>query len=250
MDFFFKCRKELDIISAGPALNAARCAAVDCSIPFFARRKKLLAYQPPGGRTRAVNTWVYMEIFPKSAWATLTCLMAVVVACLVATAMWRNNSSRDLLKPSVAATFLTLLQLSVDNNSLRTHCRSLLLIWSAGAYFLFAYYTSDLTAQMTSRPAGIPIKSFEDVIRLGYRVSVFAGTATAGLLATAEEGSAMRRVHETRVVRGSSNEDTMRLARTEPKTLAWLSESYVSKDVVALDIREASAHMNAYAPAS
>ena len=38
--------------------------------------------------------------------------------------------------------------------------------------FIFIYYANDITAEMTSGPAKIPIRNFEDVIQWDFRVAI------------------------------------------------------------------------------
>ena len=60
---------------------------------------------------------------------------------------------------------------------------------------VFAMYTTDITAEMTSGPPKIPIKNFEDVIYHNYKVITYS-TFVERLMATSKNGSAKREVYD------------------------------------------------------
>ena len=48
--------------------------------------------------------------------------------------------------------------------------RIVLLVSALELMMVFIYYECDITAKMTSKPANLPIKSFNEVEELGYKV--------------------------------------------------------------------------------
>ena len=64
-----------------------------------------------------------------------------------------------------------------------------------GTFLLFAMYTCDLTARMTTGPKELPIRSFEDILRSDYRVFTVEGGATVETLANSKPGTAMHKVY-------------------------------------------------------
>ena len=63
------------------------------------------------------------------------------------------------------------LQLGSDL-SMRGHAaRAVLLASAIGLNLIFIYYTTDLTAKMTCAPSMLDIRSFQDIMDLGYKVS-------------------------------------------------------------------------------
>ena len=73
--------------------------------------------------------------------------------------------------------------------------RLLTLSLSSLTLILFIYYTTDITAKMTSGPPKIPIRTFDDVIKHDYKV-ISNVAFSKWVLADAKQGSAKRKVHE------------------------------------------------------
>jgi hypothetical protein len=67
----------------------------------------------------------------------------------------------------------------------------LLLATCATTWIIFTYYTSDLTARMTSGPADIQIKSFPDVKEQDLKVVLMSDTSGHMFLKLSQPGSAM-----------------------------------------------------------
>ena len=57
-----------------------------------------------------------------------------------------------------------IMQLTYEVGLRSASARVLFYITSISAYLMFAYYTCDLTARMTSGPAQVPIRSFQGLI--------------------------------------------------------------------------------------
>ena len=115
-------------------------------------------------------------------------------------------------------------------------------------YLIFEFFTSDLTAKMTSQPAPLDIKSFQDVIDQDYRVITYGKGLTVFYFKTAPKGSAMRWVYENQMLADetaiSKDFDVLlRMVNDEPKTLLYMMFlSYSNeprwRNLVGLDINE------------
>ncbi len=78
--------------------------------------------------------------------------------------------------------------------------RILLLSGSTCFYLIFAYYTGDMVAVMTSAPTPPSVSSFDDVIESGYRVLALAGSSAATVLEQADSDSSMGMYYETNMM--------------------------------------------------
>ena len=68
-----------------------------------------------------------------------------------------------------------------SNLSMRGHAAKAVLLASAiGLNLIFIYYTTDLTAKMTCAPSMLDIRSFQDIMDLGYKVRASANRAEFG----------------------------------------------------------------------
>ena len=66
-------------------------------------------------------------------------------------------------------------------------------------YLIHAYYVSDLTASMTSKPRGHTVKSFNDVIKGDYKILVKDATAQFSQLKSSAPGSAKYQVYQDQI---------------------------------------------------
>ncbi len=97
----------------------------------------------------------------------------------------------------LSASVLFLIQLGATVPARSMASKGVIFVGGVGTYFIFAYYTSDLTAFMTSSPLPNPIRSFAGVLERQYQVVVVKGTASVRLLSHAPEGSDKKTVFDT-----------------------------------------------------
>ena len=92
-----------------------------------------------------------------------------------------------------------------------------------GIYLLFAYFSCDLTARMTTGPMELDIKSFEDAIALGYTVLVQRGTVEEHYLKNAPNGSAMKWVYDNQIIKEPflNGDELLQRVVSEGKTLFY-----------------------------
>ncbi len=125
--------------------------------------------------------------------------------------------------------------------------RLLFLVTALFAFLTFTYYTCDLTARMTSGPTPLQIRSFEDVLALGYRVIVLEDSSSLELLKNSEAGTAMHSVYYDTMdgdpasfTKSVKNAAVRRNLIGTGKVLLFGSSYYSARDpdLVALDVVE------------
>ena len=140
------------------------------------------------------------------------------------------------------------IQIGYDLPLQRTAAKLLLFSSALSYYLVFEYFSCDLTARMTSDPAPLNIRSFQDVIDQDYRVVTYGKGLTVFYFKTAPKGSAMRWVYENRMLRdetaiATSFDKLLRMVNDEPKTLLYMMFLSYSNEprwqnLVGLDIEE------------
>ncbi len=83
----------------------------------------------------------------------------------------------------MAVAFLHILQLSYEIRLTTKSARILFFSSSMTAYMFFVYFTSDLTAKMTSGIPPVPIRSFKDVLDMDLLVTVMKDDSNNAILA-------------------------------------------------------------------
>ena len=129
---------------------------------------------------RASNPLLYMKIFTHEAWTV--CLLLIILSSLaflllenvgMANFHGTNDSEEFTSSNSLALSLGMLIQKSYTIEMCKISSRILYLAISASTLILFAYYTCDMTSRLTE-PSSHPIKSFDDVIKYGYKVFVYS----------------------------------------------------------------------------
>ena len=119
-----------------------------------------------------------MNIFTYDAWAMSIFLIIISSAAFMilenvgrANFHGNNDSEEFTMVNSLALSLGLLIQNSYAVETNKMSSRILYLAISASTLVLFAYYTCDMTSRLTGPPA-IPIKSFADVEKYGYKIVV------------------------------------------------------------------------------
>ena len=202
----FLQRLEVDVVSRGLGINLHRSNFID--YPLAVRRVPLtlIAKIPKG---TSPNMWVYLEVFKANQWLIFGALLAVMVMGLsFIPAMIGDQYGKEFgtkrgsikqYKLSSASSALSLvclftIQMGSHMNSKMMALRVLTFSLSILTLLLFAFYTTDITAKMTSGPSDIPIRNFEDVVSHKYKV-VTHSTYYEGILSRSKLGSGKREVH-------------------------------------------------------
>ena len=113
-------------------------------------------------------------------------------------------------------------QMGSHTNSKQLAPRMLTLTMSILTLLFFVFYTGDITAEMTSGPSDIPIRSFEDVIYHNYKV-ITASAYYENMLARSKPGSAMLEVFKSHLEGEShyKNEDEVMKAMIQDSTALY-----------------------------
>jgi hypothetical protein len=222
--------KELDVSTAGLSQFKERNEVVDFSIPLIADKSTL---NIPVTTSQATRIWVYLEIFPVETWSVCTAmLLGIALGFIVINGSGENvlHSSSDPESFSflngVALSILMLMQLDYGVVIRTLSAKILFLLSGLSTYLIFTYYTSDLTARMTSGPQAVTISSFQDVIDRGYKVLVLEDTSYHLFLKTAKKDSAMYKVyyntmHGNPDAFAGSPSDSLEIPLTREKTLLF-----------------------------
>ena len=110
--------------------------------------------------------------------------------------------------------YLYTIQLGDHPTSKHLRYKLLLITMSLMTLLMFTFYTSQITAEMTSGPAKIPVRTFEDVIRLGYKVISISEYYVSNL-ATAPPDSAKYQAFRLHFENGNGLKDSDEVAMEE-----------------------------------
>ena len=152
----------MDICTGGLTISLQRSEAIDFSIPIATGYTTLIIPKTQGRQTQF---WVYLEIFPTHVWI---CIM--ITGLLLGIAFSLTQPGFPFMK-GLAFAGLQVLQIGGTWPMKKLSGKILFVTCCSFAYLIFTYYTSDLTARITSGPPQNAINSLRDVIRLGYQVS-------------------------------------------------------------------------------
>ena len=148
-------KKNADISTAGLGRNFVRDKVVDYGITSISYRQTLIQ---ASSTSVALQFWVYMKVFPLAAWIII--LISILLFALLIYCLARYQKSISFAN-GVGISCVYLLQLSSDSvTDLKRNSSKLgIVTWALGCYLVFSYYEADLTANMTTRPAGSSIRS-------------------------------------------------------------------------------------------
>ena len=154
---------------AGLTYTPQRKAVIGYTIPIFA--KVPVSCIAPRNQAAAMNYWVYVDIFPRHVWALQAASLLTLALGFFLVRVSRVNRFHPQDDPenfgllnSVALVATMIMQLTYEVGVRSGSARVLFYVTSISAYLMFAYYTCDLTARMTSGPAQVPIRSFQGLI--------------------------------------------------------------------------------------
>ena len=225
-------RGEVDVNTAGLGINLQRSHVLDFPVPTFREPISLIAAIPKGTST---HFWVYVRVFGVTQWITFVALLMLVVAGIsLINALTtdisggefgdKKSANKDTKLNSTYSGFVLVclytMQMGSHTNSKQLSSRLLTLTTSFLTLLLFAYYTTDITAEMTSGPSEIPIRTFEDVVHHNYKVVTFTDYYE-NVLASAEPGTAKNKVYNRYFERKNDKEEAMKEVMNNPKTLYY-----------------------------
>ena len=226
-------RREADVVSRGLGINLHRSSFIDYPYATFRQPMTLIAAIQKGVST---DVWVYVEVFGFSQWMIFIALLILMVIGLsVIHAMSYDGSAREFgikrdstktyeIKFTFAAmsmVFMYTIQKGSHTNSKKLASRLLTFTISILTLLIFAFYTTNITAEMTSGPSGIPINTFEDVVHHNYKVVTYSHYFE-NILASSKPGSAKHEVFNS-LFEFKSNEEALNAVIEDPdkKTLLY-----------------------------
>ena len=196
-------RGEVDLAAASLTRTMERDAVTSFSITIMDEFSTLVS--PVGGKP-AIQVWVYMKIFSKTSWAIISAALICIALCLYvinASGLSKLHGTRDSenfnILNGIGLSMLFLMQLHYDIHHSTLSSRIVILMCGITFYLIYAYYVSDLTATMTSKPRGHPVKSFNDVIKGDYKILVNNATAQFSQLKNSAPGSAKYQVYQDQI---------------------------------------------------
>ena len=258
-------RKQVDVASYGATIDWSTCiewSIHDCPFATYKAEETLVAASITG---TTQNMWVYVQVFGILQWTiflTLLILMVVGLSLInhfseersVKTFGTKRGGSQehyqlDSIASGIALVFLYSIQMGSHTRTKTYATRLLTLVISMLTFLTFVYYTTDITAKMTSGPPNHPVENFEDVLYHGYNVIV-ATSFYRWLLATAPTESAKHEVykkyiHNTNEIEMYDKNEAYKKVATEDKTLlfvettALLDKEANPYDLEALNLEDA-----------
>ena len=201
-------RGEIDVDSYGRGIHFN--PLVDYPSPAYRVPRVMIATIPEGA---APNMWVYLRVFGVTQWGIYLGTLVLIGIGMFFINMVRSEKEsisfgskrgyRDQYElnapPSyVALVYLYTIQMGSHTTADKTAARIASLTLSILAFVIFAFYTTDITAEMTSGPPTIPVRNFDDIIRHDYKV-ILSSSYLKKILASEEPGTAKHTVYKTYV---------------------------------------------------
>ena len=246
---------EADVAAAALDRTLERDNAITFGISILEGEYTLIA---PERKTIAINIWVYMEILTGHSWALCVAMIIMfAIAFTIVNASGTNNlHQRDdsevfSIINGMGVAVMFILQQAYKICPISASSRILYVTAAFGSFFIFSYYSADLTATMTLGLKPPSIKSFDDVIKYGYNVITFDGTSWHGVLKTALPDTSMSHVYKNKmegnpkyVMDWVQANEAAEILFTRKKTLLFASKFYAlgSDHLEALNTQESNSY--------
>ena len=234
-------RRQADTFSVGLALTQQRSRYIEYGLSVDHSPATLHAKIPKGGTP---NVWVYLKVFGIFQWIIFLSLLVLLGMGLYLTNVAFDYESGMEFKlnsaPScIALTFLYTIQMGSHPVAIYLAPRLITLTISMITLLFFVFYTGDITAEMTSGDAKIPIRTFEDVILHEYKV-VTDSPYYKGILSKAKPGTAMHTVYQNQFEATKNMKDSLEKVIKQPKTLYYTErDKNLGKDTMHLTMDDA-----------
>ena len=225
-------RKEADVVSVLMGMNPQRCSVIDCSLPTLRDPITLISSIPKGIN---MNIWVYVRVFGVIQWAIFLLLLIGCVILLILSHKRRNKgteSQENIVVEAITTMYLFTLQLGDHVSTKYLGTRLLMITASMLTLLMFVYYTTDITAEMTSGNNKIPVRTFEDVLYYDYEV-VVPNEYYRSILASSEPGTAKYEVYKKYLENGTLGEWEDIIA--DHKTLMYARSSSIVQAFTLVD---------------
>ena len=231
-------RGEIDIDSVGIGVTMKRSAIIDFPIPTVTKPAVFIARRPEG---TAPDAWVYVRVFGIPQWLIFfTSLALIVIGLSVINIMSKDESINSFgvkrgakeryqlttVLSNISFVYLCAIQMGSHMSTKQAAIRIMTITTSFMTFIIYAYYSSEITAKMTSGPSQFPVRTFKDVIKEGYSV-VAPGDYYETLLAQSDPRSARYEVYKRHVEPDKdalSRKDAIKKVATEEKVLYFAAE--------------------------
>lgn len=216
-------RKNADFATSGLAFNLGRDTVID----FVDDLVPLGGYTLIGKKSRlkTLDMWVYVGVFGLQQWAIIVAsLLSILLTILLTFSLGHNGTEVSLSEKDMSGCSMVLLfviQLGYHPQGGPIARRMIYLVTGIMTYLLYAYYTTDITAQMTfTETEDNPFRSFADVLKNpDIKVITVKGTSYDSHIRSSIPGTAKYEVYKGRM----ENNDV------------WYSTAEVAKDAVLSD---------------
>ena len=229
-------RKETDVFSRGLFLKEERKTVVDFTLPIDHSYRVLAAGIPKG---RAPSMWAYVNVFGVVQWIIfLASLMGIVVLMSIMRTISKEIDESSWTKNALTASVMACMfaiQGGEHPNDRHFGTRLLSVTLSILTLLFFVYYTTDITAKMTTGPPPMPVQNFEDVITFGYKV--ITSSYLEEFFSHADPGTARYKIYQTNF----ENIDNisvypafgeLEMLLEEPKTLLYIDRASLIPEVI------------------
>ena len=243
-------RKYADFATSGLAYTLGRDTAID----FVDDLVPLGGYTLIGrkSRVKTLDMWVYAGVFGLQQWAAIVAsLISILLSILITFSQGHHQSEVSLQDRAISGfgmVFLFVIQLGDHPQGGPNARRIIYLVTGIMTYLLYAYYTTDVTAQMTFRETeDNPFRSFADVLQNpDIKIITVKGTSYDSHIRSSLPGSAKYQVYkdrmENREVWYSTAEAAKDAVLSDPNTFlyAYHSEAHSPPGLKALKMADTS----------
>ena len=232
-------RGEIDVDSVGIGINIQRLSIIDFPIQTQEVPVIFIVQRPQG---TATDVWVYIKVFGGLQWLIYITSLALIVFGL---SLINVTSTDEFIKSfgtkrgsneryqltsvlsNISLVYLYMIQMGSHINTKQAAIRILTITTSFTTLLIFVFYSSDITADMTSGPSNTPVRNFEDVIKEGYYVLPYSRYFES-ILAESDPKSKRHEVYNRYIDPAwnlLSRKDAIKKVATEEKFLYFASEN-------------------------
>ena len=175
-------RQEVDVLSIAMGIQLQRSYLMDFPLATYRQPVTLVSVIQKGA---APNMWVYVQVFDVHQWVIVIVLLILLGSVLSLVPGLKlletkgqfgtkRGAKKEYQMNSTPSCFFLIylyaIQMGSHTNSRRMTPRILTLTASFITFLIFVAFSTDITAEMTSNPSDIPVRTFEDVVEHDYKV--------------------------------------------------------------------------------
>ena len=194
-------RKEADVIVAGLTKTKERETAIQFSKTILVDKFTLLTSKTKSTKPEPYFL-IYIDIFPMNVWlvcGTMVIIIAfgfTIINMLGTYPLHDTGDSEEFNMLNGIGLTLSLFRLIYYEVNIKgTSSKIFFLISAVSTYLIIIHYTAYLTALTTSSIKESPIRSFDDVIKGGYKVVVFKDSFPHRILKSSIPGTPMHHMY-------------------------------------------------------